>query len=66
MSSIDSRAVATVGSLARLAYALGLLVSPDAMSAYRLAPEHSSGYARMTTRAFGAVHINVALATLRA
>lgn len=66
MSSAESRRIAAVGSLGRLAYALGLLLAPDGMSAWRLAPEHSSAYARMTTRAFGAVHVNVAVATLRA
>jgi hypothetical protein len=55
-----------VGSLVRLSYALGLLVVPDLMSARRLAPEHSSAYGRMTTRAVGAVHTNVSLLSLRA
>jgi hypothetical protein len=36
------------------------------MSARRLAPEHSSAYGRMTTRAFGAVHANVSFLSLRA
>jgi hypothetical protein len=54
------------GALVLLAYAIGLLLNPDAMSVRRLAPEHGSAYARMTTRAFGAVHVNVALLTLRA
>src|SRR5436309_2973112 len=54
------------GSTARLAYALGLLLAPDAMSARRLAAQHHTAVGRMTTRAFGAVHINVALLSLRA
>ena len=54
------------GSVVRLSYALGLLVAPDVMSARRLAPEHASAYGRMTTRAFGAVHTNVSLFSLRA
>ena len=54
------------GSLVRLGYALGLLVAPDAMSRARLAPATSNNsYATMTTRAFGAVHTNVSLLSLR-
>jgi hypothetical protein len=54
------------GALGRLAYALGLLMAPDAMSARRLAPSSSgNSYGQMTTRAFGAVHTNVAMLTLR-
>ena len=55
------------GSLFRLAYAAGLLVAPDAMARAGLAADaRGDGYARMTTRAFGGVHVNVALLTLRA
>ena len=36
------------------------------MSTRRLAPEHGSAYGRMTTRAFGAVHTNISLLSLRA
>ena len=55
-----------MGSLGRLAYAVGLLVTPEAMSKVRLGPTtKGNGYATMTTRAFGAVHTNVSLLTLR-
>lgn len=55
------------GALGRLAYALGLLMAPDRMSVLRLAPSaNGNAYANMTTRAFGAVHTNVAMLTLRA
>jgi hypothetical protein len=55
------------GSLARLSYALGLLLAPDAMSQRRLAAStHDNAIATMTTRAFGAVHTNLSLVTLRA
>jgi hypothetical protein len=55
------------GSLMRLSFALGLLLAPEAMSVRRLAPDtRDDSFARMTTRAFGGVHINVALLTLRA
>jgi hypothetical protein len=64
--STTARAMAGCGAAGRLSYALGLLLVPDTMAAWRLGPEHASGYGRMTTRAFGAVHVNVALATLRA
>ncbi len=57
----------TAGSLVRLSYALGLLLAPDAMSKLRLAPATpNNAYATMTTRAFGAVHTNVSLLSLRA
>ena len=63
---MQRRSILAAGALVRLSYALGLLVAPDFMSTRRLAPEHASAYGRMTTRAFGAVHTNVALLTLRA
>jgi hypothetical protein len=54
------------GALGRLVYALGLLIAPDAMSARGLAPSaNGNSYGQMTTRAFGAVHTNVAMLTLR-
>jgi hypothetical protein len=54
-------------SVFRLSYALGLLLAPDSMSTYGLAaPANGNAYARMTTRAFGAVHSNLSLFTLRA
>jgi hypothetical protein len=55
------------GSLARLSYALGLLLAPHEMNKLRLAAATPSNpIATMTTRAFGAVHTNLALLTLRA
>jgi hypothetical protein len=54
-------------SVLRLSYALGLLLAPDSMGTYGLAaPPNGNAYARMTTRAFGAVHSNLSLFTLRA
>jgi hypothetical protein len=55
-----------LGSLGRLSYALGLLLAPDAMGKRRLAPSSDDAYVRMTARAFGAVHTNVSLLSLRA
>ena len=55
------------GSLPRLSYALGLLLAPRSMSRLRLiGPDPGDPYARMTTRAFGALHVNLALQTIRA
>jgi hypothetical protein len=54
------------GSIVRLSYAVGLLLAPDTMSKPGLAPDTTdNAYSRMTTRAFGAVHTNVSLLTLR-
>src|SRR4051794_23079344 len=61
------RMVAAAASVARLSYALGLVASPQAMSRLRLGPATAdNGMASMTTRAFGALHANLALATLAA
>ena len=55
------------GSLARLSYASGLLFAPKAMSRWGLiGPDPPDPFARMTTRAFGALHANLALQTIRA
>ncbi len=63
----SERAVMVGGSLARLSYALGLLLAPRSMSRLRLiGPDPGDPYARMTTRAFGALHANLALQTIRA
>ena len=63
----SARSVMVGGSLARLAYASGLLFAPKAMSRWRLiGPDPPDPYARMTTRAFGALHVNLALQTIRA
>jgi hypothetical protein len=59
------RYLVAIASLGRLAYATGLLLAPELMASRRLAPEaRGNSYARMTTRAFGAVHVNVAALTL--
>jgi hypothetical protein len=55
-----------VGSLFRLAVGVGYLGKPDAMARRGLAPDvrgHPDG--RMSTRGFGALHIGIAVATLR-
>src|SRR4051794_27693676 len=66
MSERSARAMMVAGSLARLSYALGLLLAPDAMSKRRLAAStRGNAIATMTTRAFGAVHTNLSLLTLR-
>ena len=55
-----------VGSLFRLAVGAAYLVAPDAMSRRGFAPDirgHADG--RMTTRGFGALHLGIAVATLR-
>jgi hypothetical protein len=55
------------GSLARLSYALGLLLAPHEMNKFQLAAAtRDNAIATMTTRAFGAVHTNLSLLTLRA
>jgi hypothetical protein len=62
-----ARAVTVAGSIARLSYALGLLLAPERMGRLRLgAATSGNGMASMTTRAFGALHANLALATLLA
>jgi hypothetical protein len=67
MSRGSARTVMAIGALGRLSYAAGLLLAPEAMAARRLAPaSEGNAYAGMTTRAFGAVHVNLALLTLRA
>jgi hypothetical protein len=67
MSNQSIRTLVAAGSLGRLSYALGLLLAPDWMSVHKLAAaENGNAYGRMTTRAFGAVHTNVSLQTLRA
>jgi hypothetical protein len=50
----------TLGALGRLSYAAGLLLAPEALASRHLAPaSRGNGYAGMTTRAFGAVHVNL-------
>jgi hypothetical protein len=51
----------------RLAVGVGYLTKPEAMAGYGIAPDirgHPDG--RMSTRGFGALHLGIALATLRA
>jgi hypothetical protein len=64
---MTGRLLMALGSLVRLAVGAGYLVNPEAMSRHELAPDirdHQDG--RMSTRGFGALHVGIALATLRA
>jgi hypothetical protein len=56
-----------LGSLFRLAVGTGYLATPEGMARRQLAPDirgHPDG--RMSTRGFGALHLGIALGTLRA
>lgn len=67
MAQPSERVMMVGGSVPRLSYALGLLVAPRSMSRLGLiGPDPSDPFARMTTRAFGALHVNLALQTIRA
>ena len=67
MSERQAQRLMVAASLGRLSYALGLLLAPHRMSALQLAAAtRGNGVATMTTRAFGAVHANLSLFTLRA
>lgn len=67
MSKAPGNSLMIAGSIVRLAYALPLLLAPEAMSARRFAPDvRGDSYGRMLIRAFGGVHTHVALLTLRA
>lgn len=67
MSDTSARRLMVVASLARLTYALGMLVAPHEMNRRNLgADTRGNPLATMTTRGFGAVHVNVALMSLRA
>jgi uncharacterized protein YjeT (DUF2065 family) len=64
---MTGRVLLALGSLVRLAVGAGYLVAPEAMARRQLAPDitgHSDG--RMSTRGFGALHLGVAIGTLRA
>ena len=64
---MTGRALLAMGSLFRLAVGAGYLTIPEAMAAHRLAPDirgHPDG--RMSTRGFGALHLGIAITTLRA
>lgn len=61
------RLLLALGSTFRLAVGVGYLVAPDGMARRRLAPDvrgHADG--RMSTRGFGALHLGIAIGTLRA
>ena len=67
MTTQRERLLMVGGSVARLSYALGLLLAPRTMSRWRLiGPDPPDPYARMTTRAFGALHAHLALRTIGA
>jgi hypothetical protein len=56
-----------LGSLLRLTVGAGYLAKPEAMGRHGLAPDirgHLDG--RMSARGFGALHLGIAVATLRA
>lgn len=62
----SQRTMMVAGSVPRLAYALGLLLAPRSMSRVGLiGPDPPDPFARMTTRAFGALHVNLGLHTIR-
>jgi hypothetical protein len=64
---MTGRLLLAVGSLFRLGVGTGYLAAPDAMARRGVAPDirgHSD--ARMSARGFGALHIGVAVGTLRA
>jgi hypothetical protein len=61
------RMLLALGSVFRLAVGAGYLAAPEGMARRQLAPDirgHSDG--RMSTRGFGALHLGVAIGTLRA
>ena len=65
--AMAGRPLLALGSLFRLAVGAGYLVAPEAMASRRLAPDirgHADG--RMSTRGFGALHLGVAIGTIRA
>lgn len=64
---MTGRVLLALGSLFRLVVGAGYLVAPERMAAGQLAPDirdHPDG--RMSTRGFGALHLGVAMGTLRA
>lgn len=67
MSPRTARGLMVTGSLLRLSYALGLLLAPHTMNKLQLAAAtRGNAVATMTTRGFGAVHVNLSLLTLGA
>jgi hypothetical protein len=64
---MSPQALLGVGSLFRLAVGAGYLLAPETMSRRGLAPDirgHDDG--RMSTRGFGALHLGIGAASLRA
>jgi hypothetical protein len=64
---MSPQALLGIGSLFRLAVGAGYLVAPEHMSRKGIAPDvrgHPNG--RMSARGFGALHVGIAAATLRA
>ena len=64
---MTGRALLGLGSLFRLAVGAGYLATPEAMARRGFAPDisgHPNG--RMSTRGFGALHLGIAIGTLRA
>jgi hypothetical protein len=67
MLGMSARALLALGSLFRLFVGAGYLAAPEAMARGGLAPDvrgHADG--RMSTRGFGALHLGIAMGTLRA
>jgi hypothetical protein len=65
MTEKSARAMMAGASFGRLSYALGLLLAPHAMNDLQLAAStRDNPVATMTTRGFGAVHVNVSLLSL--
>ena len=64
---MTGRLLLAAGSLVRLAVGAGYLAGPEWMARKELAPDirgHPDG--RMSTRGFGALHVGIAIGTLRA
>jgi hypothetical protein len=63
---MTGRVLLGLGSLFRLVVGAGYLVAPDGMARRQLAPDirgHPDG--RMSARGFGALHLGIAIGTLR-
>jgi hypothetical protein len=64
---MTGRLLLALGALFRLAVGAGYLAMPEGVARHRLAPDvrgHPDG--RMSTRGFGALHLGIAIGTLRA